>query len=264
MTLATFKSLIADLVGADAPRVWSLLVTVFGDLAQTGDMDVSSGVLNAIAAQVGLKPEATRVALHRLRKDGWIEGRRVGRRSSYTLTDWGRSQSAAASPLIYRTEPLGEDAWLVLHDPTQTSDTATQGGVWINNHVALVPHKPARDDVFSVQIHPGDALPDWIRVKFCPASLSSAAETLHHTLRTVKADVTLVGPLTPLQVAVLRVLIVHAWRRIILRTPKLPDHVFPSDWKGSACRVLVADVLEQLPRPSLAVLNRDAAVEHAA
>ncbi len=41
------------------------------------------------------------------------------------------------------------------------------------------------------------------------------------------------GPeaLSPLQTATLRVSIVHRWRRLILKAPTLPDHVFPDGWE---------------------------------
>jgi phenylacetic acid degradation operon negative regulatory protein len=82
-------------------RVWSLLVTVFGDLAQN-DGDVIEGpVLSVLMSDIGIKAEATRVALHRLRNDGWINSVKSGRNSLHSLTASGRQESSAASPRIY-------------------------------------------------------------------------------------------------------------------------------------------------------------------
>ncbi|MEP5760757.1 MAG: PaaX family transcriptional regulator C-terminal domain-containing protein [Litoreibacter sp.] len=58
-----------------------------------------------------------------------------------------------------------------------------------------------------------------------------------------------------LEIAALRILIVHGWRRIVLRTPALPDFVFPDHWAGPACRDHVARLLTQLPAQDLAGLE---------
>ena len=76
MDSTAFEAVVSDLRGDIPPRVWSLLVTVFGDLAQDGSA-LPGTVLGEIMSRVGIKPEAMRVALHRLRKDGWIESERA-------------------------------------------------------------------------------------------------------------------------------------------------------------------------------------------
>lgn len=100
-----FENLVKHLTDDQTPRVWSLLLTVFGELAQDQGAHISGLLLRQISERIGIKPEAMRVAIHRLRKDGWIDSKRNGRTSSYFLTDWGRAQSAQASPRIYTTTP---------------------------------------------------------------------------------------------------------------------------------------------------------------
>ena len=67
MTSGDFQKTIDALGGDDMPRVWSLIVTVFGDLAQRNGDEIAGPVLGEILAPVGVRPEAMRVALHRLR-----------------------------------------------------------------------------------------------------------------------------------------------------------------------------------------------------
>jgi phenylacetic acid degradation operon negative regulatory protein len=263
MKTATFDMLLSPLLVQDPPRVWSLLVTVFGDLAQSGDSFVSSSVLNAIAAHVGLKPEATRVALHRLRKDGWIKGHRTGRRSSYALTAQGLRQSAAASPIIYRDAPATQNAWLVLRDPQAEADPG-RADVWLSGGVGITSKDPSHSDDLTTGLAATDRVPDWVADRICPTALKCSADAFHQRLRRFYQVMQRRGVLSPVQVAVLRVLIVHDWRRIVLRTPNLPDHLFPADWKGADCRALVAACLTQMPRPTLEALNKDASVQHAA
>ena len=72
MTAATFQNFeasIAQLTDLQNLRVWSIIVSLFGDLAQkTGDQ-ISGTTLTQIITPMGIKPEAIRVALHRLRKE---------------------------------------------------------------------------------------------------------------------------------------------------------------------------------------------------
>jgi phenylacetic acid degradation operon negative regulatory protein len=57
------------------------------------------------------------------------------------------------------------------------------------------------------------------------------------------------------QFITLRVLLVHSWRRIILKTPVLADHVFADNWCGSLCRDRVSNLLDQFPRRGLGELE---------
>jgi len=82
-------------------KLWSVIVTILGDLLPEGDADVSGLVLSALIERMGLQPQAMRVALHRLKRDGWIESRKDGRVGYYRLSDMGRAQAAEVSEAIY-------------------------------------------------------------------------------------------------------------------------------------------------------------------
>jgi phenylacetic acid degradation operon negative regulatory protein len=41
---------------------------------------------------------------------------------------------------------------------------------------------------------------------------------------------------------VARVLLIHEYRRIVLRDPILPAAILPADWPGAAARALCADI----------------------
>ena len=112
---------VADAVSAlaalDGQRVWSLLVSVFGDLACGKGEAIDGPVLSAIMAALDIRPEATRVALHRLRNDGWLTSEKLGRTSRHYLTDHGLEQSAAASPRIYGSPDQTRKEWVFVIFP---------------------------------------------------------------------------------------------------------------------------------------------------
>lgn len=251
--------LVDCLLGDQSPRVWSLLVTIFGDLARDDTAQLSGQLINRLTDRMRLKPEAVRVALHRLRKDGWIESERAGRLSLYRLTPSGRTQSRAASPLIYaRTAPT-DMAWLVLSNRADTPNGRASEIVWFLPHAGLTTRPPQDPDRLHLPIPADTPVPDWIKQQVCDDKLLRMARDFE--ARLVRLD-DLCGPrpcFGPIETAVLRVLLVHGWRRIALKTPSLPDHVFPDDWRGGHCRSRVATLLERLPRPQLDELLADIA-----
>ncbi|MFD2739506.1 PaaX family transcriptional regulator C-terminal domain-containing protein [Sulfitobacter aestuarii] len=255
MDRPAFTQLISALSGDRTPRVWSLLVTVFGELAQEREARISGSVLSQLTELIGIKPEAMRVALHRLRKDGWIDSQRQGRNSAYFLTDWGRAQSAAASPRIYASEPESDDAWLVLTDPGQPAAADATGGAWISSNMLIAPRPPELAGLFATRIDAGAALPGWMTGKICSAETAELSRDLAQRLQVVQRSTAQSSGLSPLQCAALRVLIVHSWRRIVLKIPALPDRYFPAPWAGAQCRQSVTALLAQLPKPALADLE---------
>lgn len=245
----SFDSLIALLTTDQPPRVWSLLVTIFGDLCLEPDEWISGTVLNRITQTIGIKPEATRVALHRLKKDNWITSQKTGRRSFYALTDEGRCQSIEASPRIYGSAPAAQ-CWLLILPPNPQSPDAKITP--INPHLALT--TAPRPDDFAQNLT-GQTLPDWMRCSLCDEKLAQTSRHLDTTLTDLENALPAPLRLDPLQTAALRVLIVHSWRRVILKAPNLPDSVFPESWKGAECRDRTAKLLESLPKPSLSDLE---------
>jgi len=239
--------LLTDL--GDLP-VWSLIVTVFGDLAQNPGDGISGPLLSAILDPVGVKPEASRVATHRLRKEGWIVSERSGRNRLHHLTEFGRTQSAAASPRIY-SAPVFDPVWHILLMAPGVRATA--------DHVAVMPrvflgNGPAPHRADALVIEGGVTnVPAWMKAQIASASLREK----YAVLETVLSQISLSVPpaLTPLETAILRTLIVHHWRRLVLRHPALPDGFYSSDWRGTACRKTAFSLLDALPRPSLQVLE---------
>jgi phenylacetic acid degradation operon negative regulatory protein len=262
-----FEASIAQLNDLQNLRVWSIIVSLFGDLAQRPGDQISGTTLTRIITPMGIKPEAIRVALHRLRKDGWIESERSGRASVHYLTRFGRSQSAAVTPRIYARNPQVPESWhlLVAEEGNGQGSGQSKGQnaleealllpqyISINRSTALGhgPVPTGLDDLFVAVVSELDA-PRWLQARLFPDDLVHACQLLLEALRRIShpADITAV------QIATLRTLIVHHWRRIALRHPDLPDRFHPTDWSGETCRALVFDLLDRLPKPTLEALDQ--------
>jgi len=260
-----FQKSVEELTLIGQQRVWSIIVTLFGDLAQRPGDQISGPLMSRITDQMGIRPEAMRVALHRLRKDGWIKSKKVGRTSYYSLTNYGLVQSAKATPRIYAQNVQTNENWhvVVTKPMTQTDrqcferDFLGKDYVVLGTGVYLGNGAPSETlpEVFALE---GSTLvvPNWLKETIAPAKLVSEYESLEKALLAVAE---LVGPdttLTPLEIATLRTLVVHNWRRNLLRHPELPESFYSKDWRENECRALVHQLLGMLKRPSLRGLER--------
>lgn len=229
-------------------RVWSLMVTLFGDLAQAQGSTIDGPTLSAIMAEMDIRPEAVRVALHRLRNDGWIGSEKSGRTGRHALTATGHSETTHASARIYASPASTETDWQIALTRDATDDLSTHGflpllpRIYLGNATARAPR-----DTLSFT---GGPAPDWLRAEIAPLMLEAEYAALLPLLDHV--DQTTQGAtLTPLQTATLRCLLVHNWRRIVLRHPALPPALLPADWSGHACHRLIDSLLTRFPRPAL-------------
>lgn len=258
MTDTDFAQLVARVLGSSTPRVWSLLVTMFGDLALTPQARLSGATVNAITAAIGIKPEATRVALHRLRKEDWIVSHRTGRQTRYGLTSHGRTQTTAAAPRVYGPAATGTSAYLVLENPSLPTDwPADQDAVTtvqIGPKVVVTTSSTKSDQHLKLALNPDMDLPQWVSDKLCPPEIQSASRDLSQRFLQILEGASL-EDLPLLQRTAIRVVIVHEWRRLILRTPAFPETLLKDQWRGEECRVAFHTLLTRLPVPDLAALE---------
>lgn len=233
-------------------RVWSLMISLFGDLAQDEGQAIDGPVLSDLMGAMQVKPEAVRVALHRLRIDGWITSTRAGRISRHALTAQGRAQSRAASPRIYAPPEAAEDAWQII---------VTAGGAVVPDagFAPIAPRiyvgpgalGPPRDAL----VFQGSQVPDWLRKQAAPTHLRADYEALLEILTALAQTLPEQPTFTAKQTAVLRCLIVHNWRRLVLKHASLPAALVSPKWPGQRCHVLVSQILADYPRPTLAHLK---------
>jgi|TARA_B110000908_G_scaffold169610_1_gene227118 phenylacetic acid degradation operon negative regulatory protein len=247
------------LTALGSQRVWSVLVTVFGDLAQNEGDVIEGPVLSTLMADIGIRPEATRVALHRLRNDDWVASLKKGRTSQHSLTAHGRRESAAANPRIYSFPQQSPDKWQLVileNASTQTRTSMERLGfapfmprVYLGASNANAPHD-------AVVLMP-EVVPTWLAAQFEPKGLLQDYAALHHALLSMRQALAVADLLTPRDTAVLRCLIVHSWRRLVLKHPDLPRALYSESWRGHECRVLVSDLLIKLPKPNLGQILLD-------
>ncbi|UWQ91627.1 PaaX family transcriptional regulator [Rhodobacteraceae bacterium M382] len=240
-------------------RVWSIIVSLFGDMAQDPKDRISGSALTRVIGPMGIKPEAIRVALHRLRKDGWIDSSRIGRTSVHFLTPSGRAQSAAVTPRIYSHAPEAITSWHVLMAQETSGQSTLEDVMLTQNYISIGRHSalgagpvPRNCEDLLTFVVDKMSVPNWLRNQIYAPELIETCTDLEQALQGLSQVPT---GLSAAQIATLRTLIVHRWRRVVLRHPDLPPEFHPDNWPGTSCRTHVFGLLDQLPRPNLNTLG---------
>ncbi|MBV1925709.1 MAG: GntR family transcriptional regulator [Rhodobacteraceae bacterium] len=200
-------------------RVWSLVITAFGDLVQYRGGEISTARLRQLLGRVGVEPGTLRTALSRLRRDGWVESERKGRTSIYRLSVKGLERFAPATTRIYaqpRTEPVSN--WAIDLDLNALGTTG----------VTISPADEAQSDEtpdadFRV-VGNITNLSARYRASLLSASHRSSLAALVSDLDALAGDFS-----DPLDAAAARLLLIHRWRRIVLRFPELAPELMPDD-----------------------------------
>lgn len=219
------------------PPAAGFIVTLYGDALVPRGGEVWIGTLIETCGLVGISETLVRTAVSRLVSAGQLQGGRQGRRSFYRLTDAARAEFQAAARVIYG--PADATGWRLVHLPEDDSGMARlerQGFARLRPGLALGPARgalPAGALVFDARVSAGAAtLPDFA------ASLWDLAP--HGAAYAAFLD--RFGALDPglqgAEALAARLLMVHDWRRALLRDPRLPAAALPPDWPGHAARAL--------------------------
>jgi len=230
---------ITRLHGNGRLRVWSLIITFFGDVVALRGGRVALSTLQDVMGLLHVEPGAVRTALSRLAGEGWVEREREGRLSFYKLTDQGRTRFDEPTKRIYAAAAGNWDGeWTVAIDASDNSACLhDQGFVPLGGKAWL----RVGGDAGAL---PADLLVISGKGSGLPAPLLSLwklddqATQYSAFIDDWQAFDTAEG-LCPVEAMSARTLLIHDWRRIVLRDPALPDALLPTDWVGHAARKLV-------------------------
>jgi phenylacetic acid degradation operon negative regulatory protein len=251
-------------------RIWSLIVTFYGDAVVPRGGSLWIGSLIDIMELFDIDAGHVRTAMSRLSSDGWLSRVKRGRASYYRLSKRGEGVFLAATQRIYFDEQKSFDGHLRvavlepdLADPAGTRRALRAAGfVALSPSVHLSPAEPpanlsARKGVYILTNKVGQP----------ERRLASAAWKLPATAAAYQAFIaqfsaleaaTQAKALSPQDAMVARILMIHAYRRIVLRDPGLPSALLPDDWSGHAARAMTGRTYRRLLGPSESYLDTHA------
>jgi phenylacetic acid degradation operon negative regulatory protein len=251
-------------------RANSLIITIYGDSIDPHGGSVWLGSFIELVKPFGINERLVRTSVFRLSRDGWLASEHIGRRSYYGLTATGRRRFEHAHRRIYsQPKTYWEGDWqIVLIGGRQLADAqrnAVRQELQWEGFGQIAPNvlaHPSADPSGLLDILKSNDAADRV-VVFRAKSLDALASeptkalvrecwNLDHIAQDYKRFLDRFRPVLkalqsaqrpdPEQCFVVRTLLMHEFRRTLLRDPQLPDRLLPDDWPGNAARQLCRDL----------------------
>jgi len=256
------------------PRANSLLITVFGDAFAPRGQSIWLGSLIELLGLFGVSSRLVRTSAFRMSADQWFTASRVGRRSYYGLSDAGLLRVQHADQRIYDFNLAHWDGrWtLVLLDPGMRSserqrlqrELSWESFGRIAPHVFAHPHMRAKALSEIIDATGVASQVAVLRATSLPDTDGRALRTIVHTVfgldQVAQAWMQFIDRFSPLQdelarldpsqAFMVRTLLIHEYRRVVLRDPNLPKAFLPPDWPGMHARQLCKRLYGALLKPS--------------
>lgn len=255
----------------------SLIVSVFGDAVVPRGGWIWLGSLIALLAPLGVSERLVRTSVFRLARDRWLHAESVGRRSDYALTASGRRRCDEAARRIYASHgPQWDRRWRLIfvvgEFAAKDRERLRRALFWQGfGAVGDCFVHPATELTTALDVLAAegdqDLLPGLMPLIAADCRLGGTASHAELVARAwnlgeLAADyAAFVAAYMPvlaelrrqrdLVVAdadafLLRLLLIHDYRRLLLRDPELPDALLPAAWPGQTARVVCRELYRRL------------------
>src|ERR1700754_3385976 len=239
---------IVEQLKREPSRTGSIVVTMFGDAIVPRGGSVWLGTLLAFFESLDIDGSVVRTAMSRLAADGWLTREKVGRNSFYRLADKGNQTFEAATRHIYDPPPSdwsgrfelllignGEDRDASREALKNAGFGSPLPGVWVAPSGVPVPQEASR--AIRLEVSAEDESGRRLLRESWP--LDRTADAYQKFIKTFEPLRGWIGRrerLSDLDAFTARILLIHHYRRVVLRDPLLPPALLPKDWPGRAAR----------------------------
>lgn len=248
-------------------RIWSLVITIFGDAVLPRGGEVWLGSLQELMQRMRVEPNALRAAMSRLTADGWLIRLKVGRKSFYRLAAAGEAEFADGTEKIYTPQyTLDGEQWTIIvltgeagnQRDARRAALRSAGFGSLSPTVFVRPGRVSQADpdsgegelVFESRLCNGDA-PSTLIANAWPMETIAASYLRLIDRFSPLADALKRGSEPdPLSAMAARSLLIHEFRRTALRDPHFPRQLRPPHWHGDAARQLISGIYRYLAGPS--------------
>ncbi len=235
-------------------RTGSIVITVFGDAIVPRGGSVWLGTLLGFFQALDIDGSVVRTAMSRLAADGWLEREKVGRNSFYRLAARGRRTFEAATRHIYDPPPSDWSGRFELLLITKAADREASRealrnagfgsplpGVWLAPSGVPIPDEAA--SAIRLEVSAEDE--NGRRLLSDSWPLDRTADAYLKFMKTFEPLRSWLGRrarLSELEAFTARILLIHHYRRVVLRDPLLPSALLPRNWPGNAARELCGEI----------------------
>ncbi|WP_227939324.1 phenylacetic acid degradation operon negative regulatory protein PaaX [Alkalihalobacillus deserti] len=247
----------------------SMIFTLYGDYIRHYGNEIWIGSLISLLQEFGHNEQSVRAAISRMNKQGWIQSKRVGNKSFYSLTDIGKARMEEAAERIYKIKPHSWDGkWRILmynipEEIRNVRDELRQELIWsgfgsMSTSCWLSPN-PLEKQVygliekyeikeyvnFFISQYDGPK-EDQSLIKKC-WNLDEINERYEEFMREYSQKYVIAknkiekGNMTDGQCFVERTILVHEYRKFLFIDPGLPAELLPDKWLGDSAADLFSE-----------------------
>ena len=263
-------------------KAGSLIISVFGDAVVPRGGRIWLGSLIRLLEPLQINERLIRTSVFRLVKEEWLQTEPHGRRTDYLFTRSGQRRFEEASRHIYAAQALPWDRrWRLI---LTVGDLAPKEREHMRRALFWQGFGVLSSDCF---IHPNadlsaafDALmaegmtdvlgrlmpmlaaeagfdlaathADMVKKAWNLGQLASAYDGFIAAYQPVLEELRLEPQreMDEESAFLLRILLIHDYRRLLLRDPQLPDVLLPPEWSGQKARLLCRELYRRLLGPS--------------
>ncbi|HBM1866590.1 TPA: phenylacetic acid degradation operon negative regulatory protein PaaX [Acinetobacter nosocomialis] len=276
---AKIQQIIDSVVKNETLSGTSLISTIFGDSVLHRGGNISLASLFQLLELFGFNDRAVRTSVFRLVKNDWLCSDKIGRTSFYRITDSSRSTYLQAEQRIYNDQMKEWDHYwdLILMSSLDTENKALLkkelewlGFANISTNLMAYPGCNRIElQRLLVDLNMSEQV-----VVFKAETLqlfNNSVDTIGRMLRTNwpidelrqrylqfldifrEIGVLLMQEneqLEPVQAFQIRTLLIHYYRRILLKDPALPLELLPTDWPAISARTLSMNIYKKVFEPA--------------
>ncbi|MDU7369106.1 MAG: phenylacetic acid degradation operon negative regulatory protein PaaX, partial [Acinetobacter baumannii] len=276
---AKIQQIIDSVVKNETLSGTSLISTIFGDSVLHRGGNISLASLIQLLELFGFNNRAVRTSVFRLVKNDWLCSDKIGRTSFYRITDSSRSTYLQAEQRIYNDQMKEWDHYwdLILMSSLDTENKALLkkelewlGFANISTNLMAYPGCNRIElQRLLVDLNMSEQV-----VVFKAETLqlfNNSVDTIGRMLRTNwpidelrqrylqfldifrEIGVLLMQEneqLEPVQAFQIRTLLIHYYRRILLKDPALPLELLPTDWPAISARTLSMNIYKKVFEPA--------------
>ncbi|MDX1808421.1 MAG: PaaX family transcriptional regulator C-terminal domain-containing protein [Sulfurospirillaceae bacterium] len=258
------ESLLAEI----SPKAKSLIITFFGDTVFPYGGTIWLGSLVKFMEEFDISEKLTRTSIFRLTKEGWLSSKKFGRESYYSLSNYAIDRFVKAHYSVYAyDEQDDENNWIVLFTNALKPDKELElskilkkeGFASQSKFTYLHPNykmEYMQDILIKYELQNDvllingtadmpmnkEILKDMANIFWDLKDVEERYQSFITKFRKIFALKTPIDEFTTKQCFMLRILLIHEYRRALLYDPKLGNELVSIDWLGKAAASLVDSV----------------------
>ncbi len=277
-----FEKRLSDFRQQSRMKTGSLIISTFGDAVLPRGGRIWLGSLIGLLNPLQLNERLIRTAMFRLVKEGWMYSEAIGRRADYMLTPAGQRRFEETALHIYASNaPIWDRRWRLIltvgilapRDRERLRRALFWQGFGVVGSDCFV--HPSTDLTSAFDALRTDGMSDLLNQLMPLLAADAGSDLSASDTALVKSAWNLeqlgtsymefVGHYKPVLEAMrrdteteigderaflMRTLLIHDYRRLLLRDPELPDVLLPRHWSGQKARLLCKELYRRLLAPS--------------